>query len=106
MHVHAYNHLLTLTTATVTDRVPHQPWAHGSPDAHEPGYHVPQVYRSMQGSSPRRCRALPRRLPRWPAGLQQLLHARATATKGGGVFRSVAHVCGARWAAAAAHGAA
>ena len=110
MHVHAYNYLLTLTTATVTDCIPHQPWAHGPPDAHEPAYYVPQVYRSMQGSLPRCCRVLPRRLPRWLARLQQplhtSLHARATAGGGGGVLRSVARVRGARWAAAVAHGAA
>ena len=79
MHVHAYNHLLTLTTATVTDRAPHQLWAHGSPDAHKPAHHVTQVYRSMQGSLPRRCRALLRRPLRWPAGLQQPLHLAARA---------------------------
>ena len=76
MHVHTYNHLLTLTTATMTDRAPRQPWVHGSPDAHELAYHVPQVYRSIHGRS---CRALPRRLPRWPAGLQQPLHLAARA---------------------------
>ena len=79
MHVHAYHHLLTLTTATMTDRTPRQPWVHGSPDAHELAYHVPQVYRSIHGRSCRRCRALPRRLPRWPAGLQQPPHLAARA---------------------------
>ena len=34
------------------------------------------------------------------------LHARATAANGGGVFRSMGRVRGARWAASAAHGAA
>ena len=48
-------------------------------DAHELAYHVPQVYRSIHGRSCRRCRALPRRLPRWPAGLQQPLHLAARA---------------------------
>ena len=58
MHVHAYNHLLTFTIATVTDRAPHQPWPHGSPDPHALAHHVPQAYRSMQDPLPRRCGAL------------------------------------------------
>ena len=93
--LYAYNHLLTLTIATMTDRALHQPWVHVSSDLYEPVYHVPQARMSMQGSPRRCCRALLRWPLRWPARLQRPLELAAHARHRRQRWWRV-HPCGAR----------
>ena len=93
--LYAYNHLLTLTIATMTDRALHQPWVHVSSDLYEPAYHVPQARMSMQGSPRRCCRALLRWPLRWPARLQRPLELAAHARHRRQRWWRV-HPCGAR----------
>ena len=64
MHMHASNHLLTLTNVRVTGRTLHQPRNLASPDSHSPACRAPQVFRP-----PLRChQALPRRPLSRPVG--------------------------------------
>ena len=110
MHMHAYNHLLTLTIATMTDRALHQPWVHVSSDLYE-NLLTTSRRRACQCKARRataaercsggRCGGRPGCSGRWSS-----LHTRATASNGGGAYTRAGRVRGARWVAATAHGAA
>ena len=59
MHMHASNHLFTLTNVRVTGRTLHQPCNLTSPDSHSPACRAPQVFRPPEGrrsAATKRCR--------------------------------------------------
>jgi len=81
VHMHAPNHLLTLTNMRVTGRTLHQPRDLTSPDSHSPAYRAPQAFRPPEGrrsAAAKRCRG-GRSCGRWGGcGGSKWLRARAS----------------------------
>ena len=81
VHMHASNHLLTLTNLGVTGRTLHQPRDLTSPDSHSPACRASQGFRPPEGcrsAAAKRCRS-GRGRRRWGGcGGSRWLHARAS----------------------------